>query len=244
MTTLPLQDKIVLVTGAGQRLGQAIALHLAQAGAHVAVHYHQSVAGAAETCAKIRALGRQALPLAADLSQPPAIDAMFAELTTTYGELHVLVNSAAVFVAQPLLALDYATWQHSLAVNLTAPLLCCQAAARLMSPGGCIINISDIGGSRAWVKHPAQSITKAALNMLTQTAARSLAPHIRVNGVAPGLILPADTESSATWQALQAKVPLGKTGQPLDVAAAVLFLVTQPYLTGITLPVSGGWELV
>ncbi len=239
MQAKPLEDQTAFVTGSGHRLGRAIALGLAQLGADIIVHYGGSRDAAMTTVSEIQALGRQAYAVQADLRDSEAITSAFADID----QLDILVNSAGVFFQVPFLELTLDQWQTALDVNLTAPFLLTQQAAKKMGEQGVIINISDIGGSKNWIHHPSQSISKGALNKLTKVSARALAPNIRVNAVAPGLALKPDDWSEERWEKLGTKMPLGKPGTAQQIVDTVLFLVQHPYITGEILHVDGGDHL-
>ena len=237
---------LALVTGAAQRLGRAIALALAGQGYAIGLHYHRSLRAAEETAAALRAAGSPAVYLLpADLRDPDQIEALFAGLTDLPHPLSVLVNSAASMGRGSLRDLAVADWDDTLDLNLRAPWLCARAAARQMEPhGGVIINLSDSGAHKAWTGYPAYTVSKAGLEALTRLLAKTLAPAVRVNAVAPGLILPSPDLPPEQWQRLVERLPLKRAGTPEDVARAVLFLIDSPYITGQTLAVDGGYQLI
>ena len=245
---LPLQDQVVLVTGAAHRVGKVIALAAATAGARVAVHYHHAESAAQATLNELHARGVDAAAFQADQADPGQIDALFAAVIERFGRLDVLVNSASAFLPGEFLDLDLADWQRGLAVNLSGPLLCCQAAARRMlaqdPPGGAIVNILDTIGRRPWPRFTAHSVAKAGLLHLSTSLARNLAPHIRVNAVVPGPVLKPDAMSATRWEAMGARLPLGRAGQAGDVARAVVYLASERFLTGVVLSVDGGDGLI
>lgn len=238
---------VALVTGAGRRLGRQIALALGRAGFDVVVHYGTSATAAGETAAELKRLGRRAWTLAADLSDLEAIEHLFAEIESRVGRLDILVNSAATFDQKPFNEVEAEDWQRSVAVNLRAPFFCTQRAARLMrrNGGGSVVNLADSSGLRPWLGYAVHGISKSGVVHLTRTAARELGPEIRVNAVVPGPILPPPGEGSdrETWQHRGDGLPLGRTGDPSDVAEAVVFLVRSGYVTGVILPVDGGEHL-
>lgn len=235
---------LAVVTGAARRLGKAIALDLAGRGYAIGLHFNASGAAAAQTAAEIRRLGGEVLLLQADLTQPEEIDRLFGQLDGQPHPLRVLVNSAAVMPAGNLKDLSVAEWEAVMALNLRAPWLCAQQAARRMPEGGVIINISDSGAHRAWSKYPAYVISKNGVETLTRLLAKTLAPGIRVNGVAPGLILPEEGFPEEEWQKLVGRLPLKQAGSPQAVAQAVAFLVENVHITGETVVVDGGYQLV
>jgi pteridine reductase len=229
-----------LVTGAGRRVGRAIALELARRGCDVAVHCLRSVEEAHQTAADIRQSGRRAVVLAADLAEAGAAAGLPNRCREALGGLDLLVNNAAVFEPTGE-TFDAARWNRTLAINLTAPAILAFHAAPLMSEGGSIINISDIAGDRPWPSYAAYCASKAGLTALTKSLAAAFAPRIRVNGVAPGVADWPDEYDEAKRQRLTARIPAGRAGTPEEVAAAVRFLAEDAtYVTGIVLAVDGG----
>jgi len=250
---MDLQDKVAIVTGGAHRVGKAIALALAREGAHIVVHYGRSEAAARSTVAEIKSLGVRALPVQADLHDPAQIDALFRAVDEEFGRLDVLVNSAASFVKQPFDTIGLDDWKDVLQVNLRAPFLCTQRAARLMRraerPAGepaLIVNIADLSGLYPWRGYAQHGVSKAGLIHLTKVSAYELAPEIRVNAIAPGAVLPPPgmDPRGETWQSLGARVPLRRTGHPDYVGQTVVFLARNDYITGALIPVDGGEHLV
>lgn len=247
----PLDGRIALVTGAGHRIGRAIALALARAGADVLVHYLTSEGDARETADGIAGLGRSAHLYRADLSEPDEIGALFGSIARDRGRLDVLVNSAASFRSAPFEEISAAEWDGVLAVNLRAPFLCTRHAAPLLRGAadgrpGAVVNIADLSGVVPWRGFAHHSTSKAGLIHLTLAAAKELGPHIRVNAVLPGPILPPPGEDpdSDAWRRRGDRLPLRRTGDPADVGAAVAFLASSDYVTGETLFVDGGEHLL
>ena len=236
---------LALVTGAAHRLGRAIALELARQGFAIGLHYHGSTDAAERTAREIEAIA-PVYRLPADLADPAQVEDLFARAAALPHPLRVLVNSAAVMARGSLRSLPVADWDATLDLNLRAPWLCARAAASLMEPagGGAIVNISDSGAGRAWTGYPAYILSKNGLETLTRLLARALAPAVRVNAVAPGLILPAADLPPEQWQRLVDRLPLQAAGTPEDVARAVVFFVQNPYITGQVLAVDGGYQLV
>jgi pteridine reductase len=238
-----LKGRIALVTGAGVRVGRAIALALGESGADVAVHYNSSRSAAEETARSLADMGVRAVTVKADLSNPGAIDSLFAEVEGSLGGPDLLVNSAAVFEPAAPGEMDPGKWERAIAVNLTAPFLCCRAAVPFMKTKGRgdIVNICDIGGLAAWKGYGHYNVSKAGLIMLTRSLAVELAPGIRVNGVAPGTVLFPDGYDEAARKRIESRIPMGHAGSPKDVAGAVLFFVAgSGYVTGQVLAVDGG----
>jgi pteridine reductase len=198
--------------------------------------------------ADIRALNVRAEAFQANVASEEGVAALFDALDSTFGRLDVLVNSASVFPAATLDQTSLKTWQTTLDVNLTAPFLCTQQAAIRMQhrdpATGVVINICDVGTLRPWKERAAHGISKAALWMLTQTSAITYAPGIRVNAVMPGPVLAPPGMSQARWQQIgEAQTLQGAPGEPEDIARAVAYLATEPFITGALLPVNGGEHL-
>ena len=239
---MELRDKVAVVTGAAHRVGKAIAVALAQAGAHVVVHYFRAAEHVPGTIAELQALGVQAVAVQADLSRPEGIDAVFGAAEAAFGGLDLLVNSAAIMETSDVLTLTPADWQRSLDLNLTSPFFCAQRAAHSMRArgGGAIVNIADMSGLQPWARYPAHSVSKAGLIMATQVLAKALAPDIRVNAIAPGPVVKPDEWSDEHWHALGQRTLLKRTGSGYDVARAAIFLLEADFITGHTLVVDGG----
>jgi pteridine reductase len=235
---------MAVITGAAWRLGKAIAVELAHSGYAIGLHYHRSAQAAQRTAAQLRAEGTTVELLQADLRDTAQIDRVFQHLDDLPYLLKVWVNSAAVMERGDLRTMDPADWDATLALNLRAPWLCAREAARRMPTGGVVINISDIGTHKTWSRFPAYVVSKAGLEMLTRLLAKTLAPAVRVNTVAPGLVLPGPDQDEAEWARLVNRLPLRKAGSPEDVARTVRFLVENQTITGETIVVDGGYQLV
>lgn len=239
-----LRGRVALVTGAAKRLGRAVALRLAQEGAHVVIHYRSSAAEAQSAVAEIEKLGRRGFAIAADLSSVAEIKRLFDETAKHFGRLDILVNSAANFLPSSIISTTEAVWDGSLDSNLKSPFFCAQAAAPLLRRSkGCIINFADTGGLLGWPGYIAHSVSKAGVVMLTRVLAKALAPEVRVNAIVPGTITM--TGDPPEWEADFIKVaPLRRTGTPSDIADAVLFLIHSEFITGQILVVDGGRTLL
>ncbi len=235
-----LRGKVVAVTGAGKRIGRSVALELARCGALVAVHYRGSAAEAVRTASEC---GGQAFQ--ADLARVSEIRRLFQEIRQAYGRLDGLVNNAAVFRAVDPLEATEDDWDAIHDVNLKGTFFCCQSAAKLMvrSGGGRIVNISSLGGLRPWSKHVPYCVSKAGVVMLTQALAKTLAPDIAVNAVAPGVIhfgedLPEEIAH------LVRITPMRRHGTGEEIAGVVRLLLESPsFVTGQILAVDGGLGL-
>jgi len=238
-----LEGKVALVTGAGKRLGRAVALRLAEEGMDVAVHYGTSAKDAAEVVGKIEEMGRKAVAIRADLRSVDEIRQMLVEVGNELGRLDVLVNSAANFLPGSVISTTEEVWDASLDTNVKAPFFVAQAAAPMLRRSkGAIVNFADTGGLLGWPGFIGHSVAKAGVINLTKILARALAPEVRVNAIAPGTItMPGDPPE---WEAEFVKLaPLKKTGRPADIADAVLYLATAEFLTGHTLVLDGGRTL-
>jgi len=232
--------KVALVTGAGKRLGRAVALRLASEGADVAVHYRGSDAEATEVVAQIEKLGRRALATRAELTSGEEIRALVQRVAREFGRIDVLVNSAANFLPSSVISTTEEIWDASLDTNVKGPFFLAQAAAPwLRRSNGVIVNFADTGGILGWPGYIAHSISKAGMIMLTKTLAKALAPEVRVNAIAPGTITMAGDPPE--WEQEFVKLaPLKKTGTPEDVAEAVSYLASAKFLTGHVLVLDGG----
>ncbi len=240
---------LALVTGAAHRLGRAFALALARQGYAILLHYHASAAQALATADEIRGLGVPVFLAQADLMEAAAIDALFAVMddlgqNSTLGPLAVLVNSAALMQRADARSLSVMDFDATLNINLRAPFLCAQRAFPRMTGGGLIVNITDIAAEKAWTGFPAYTVSKAALASLTGVLARSFAPTVRVNAIAPGLVLPAEQMPPETWQRLVGRIPLQRTASTDEIASTLLFLLQNEYITGQTISVDGGYSLI
>ncbi len=234
-----------LVTGGAVRVGRAITEALADAGYDLMIHYHSSADQAAHAADQVGAGGARVDTVKADLSDPRQIVKPFEAMERVFGGLDLLVNSAAIFPrVDPMEATD-TDWDTVFALNARAPFLCCQQAARLMgAAGGAIVNIVDTGATEAWPNYVPYVASKAALASLTRGLAAAYAPHIRVNGVAPGaVLLPENEDGEGARVAASRRTVLGRTGSAEDVAAAVVYLAGATYVTGEILRVDGGQHL-
>lgn len=241
---LPLLHRAALVTGGAKRIGQAVALRLAEEGADIILHYRGSEHAAQEVTSKIEQLGRRAFALKADLRSVQEIRRLFDEAGKRLGRLDILVNNAAVFYPASIETATEDLWDTALDTNTKAQFFCAQAAApRLRQSGqGVIINFASLGGLLAWPGYIPYCVSKAGVIMLTRCLAKALAPEVRVNAIAPGTIsMPGDPpELEADYIRL---APLHRTGTPEDITAAVSFLIHSTFITGQVIAVDGGRSL-
>ena len=240
MTTPPL----ALVTGAARRLGKAFALKLAHMGYSIALHYRGSVTEAEKTAEEIRAIGVDCLPIRADLTVPDKIEFLFSLVDEFHAPLQVVVNSAAAMPVGDPRSLEIRDWDAALDLNLRAPFLISQEAAKRMSRGGVIVNISDVGAQKAWSRYPSYTVSKSGLESLTKILARAFAPDIRVNAIAPGLVLSSDVVTPERWERLVKKLPLERAATPEEITSTLEFLIKNEYITGQTIVVDGGYSLI
>lgn len=243
---MKLKDKVALVTGGARRIGRAIALELALAGADIAFTYRHAEAEALEAEQAILRLGVRAAGVRADLRRADAVRAALASLLTVFGRLDIVVNNIGRYEAAVFEQISDASWDEMLATNLTAPFLVSREAVPHLrrSGGGRIINLTSVGAIRAFPTHIHYSASKAGLSHLTRAMARALAPEIQVNGLAPGLIV-FEPELTPWERKMRDRTPLQRPGRPDDVAQAVRFLATcNPFLTGQILVVDGGLCLI
>ena len=231
-----------LVTGAGIRVGRAISLALAESGFDLVLHYRSSALPAQTLADEIRALGRQAAVVQADL----ATTAGCQHLIEHTGPIDVLVNNAAMYTAVPFEALTADQWDHMQAVNCRTPALLTQGLlphlrASRCNGGGLVVNIGDIGGERPAPGYAHYSVSKAGVLMLTRALAVELAPEVRVNSVSPGTVLAPEDLSEEILDGIRKTIPAGRFGSAEDIARTVVFLATQaPYITGQDIAVCGG----
>jgi NAD(P)-dependent dehydrogenase (short-subunit alcohol dehydrogenase family) len=238
-----LKDRVALVTGAGKRLGRAVALRLAEEGMDVAVHYGNSAKEAAEVVGKIEEMGQKAVAIQADLRSVDEIRRLLLEVGNELGRLDLLVNSAANFLPGSVISTTEEVWDASLDTNVKAPFFVAQVAAPMLRRSkGAIVNFADTGGLLGWPGFIGHSAAKAGVINLTKSLAKALAPDVRVNAIAPGTItMPGDPPE---WERDFVELsPLKKTGRPSDIADAVVYLATAEFLTGHTLVLDGGRTL-
>jgi pteridine reductase len=230
---MPELERVALVTGAGVRVGLAVAEDLGRHGFRVAAHYRS------------HRPPRPLVPLRADLSLPGGADALASAFLRRFERLDLLVCSAATFEARPLEDIDAGAFDAQMNVNARAPLLLVRALAPLLrESGGSVVNIADAGGGLVpWAGYAAYAASKAALVRLTECLALELAPAVRVNAVAPGTVLWPEAYGAGRRRALTRRIPLRRTGSPADVAEAVRYLAGASFVTGAVLPVDGGRSL-
>ena len=234
-------DRVALVTGAGRRVGRAIAIALAARGMRVVVHYNGSADGANETVAAIVAAGGTADAQRADLGSVAEAEALVDAVLARHDTLALLVNSAAIMRRTPVGETTVAEWDAMYALNVRAPYFLAQRAApALRAARGAIVNIADLAAFETWPAYVPHAMTKAAVVQMTRGLAHALAPEVRVNAIAPGVVLLPEGWSESDADRLRATTPLRRIGTPEDVAQAVLYLLDAEYVTGETIRVDGG----
>lgn len=241
-----MQGKTVLVTGGAKRVGAAIVRRLHAAGANLVIHFNRSQTEAMALRAELnQARANSAHCVQADLLNVLALRPMVEEATRCFGQLDALVNNASSFYATPLVDVDEAQWSDLMGTNLKAPLYLSQAAAaELKRCKGCIVNIADIHAERPMQGHLLYSVAKTGLVALTKSLAQELSPQVRVNAVAPGVIVWPEGDAwqdAAQREKIVAHTLLKREGEPDDIAKTVKFLIADaPYITGQVIAVDGG----
>jgi NAD(P)-dependent dehydrogenase (short-subunit alcohol dehydrogenase family) len=237
---------VALVTGAGRRIGRAIALDLGAAGFDVAVHYNRSMSEAEDTASEIRKLGRNAISIQTDLADASACVDLIPKATAELGSINVLINNASTFERDDVGDLTTNSWDTNLNVNLRAPMLLMKALADTVGPdrNGNIINIID---QKVWQLTPfylSYTIAKSGLWTLTQTMAQALAPNIRVNGIGPGPVAKNDEMTEEDFQERCRAMPLGIGASFEDLCDGVRYLLNAKSMTGQMIALDGGQHLM
>jgi len=239
----PLHGQVAVVTGGAKRIGRALALALAESGAHVAITWRESEAEALATVADLASLGVLSAAFRADLRDPSQIRTTIDAIADQFSRIDILVNNAGRYETAALENITVEQWDAMFETNTRAPFLTAQAAyPHLRAAHGRIINLGSLGGLHPWPTHAHYCTSKAALHMLTQTMSKAFAPEISVNCVAPGMIV--NGEVSEEYEHFARRTPMQRNGTAEDVAAAVLFFATGPhFITGQILSVDGGLGL-
>ncbi len=241
----PAIPRAALVTGGARRIGAVIAEALAQAGFDVALHHRGGGEEAEATASALRAAGRRAVTIQADLSDEAAVEALLPQAEAALGPIGVLVNNASAFERDEWHDATRASWDAHVEPNLRAPFVLMQRFAARLPEGaeGAVINMLD---QRVWSLTPhfvSYTVSKAALWTLTQSMALALAPRIRVNGIGPGPALPSARQSAAQFARQCASTPLGHGTSPREIASAVLAILSLPSMTGQMIALDGGQHL-
>jgi 3-oxoacyl-[acyl-carrier protein] reductase len=247
--TKKLSGKVAVVTGASKGIGASIAKHLAAEGAAVVVNYASSKAGADKVVAEIASAGGKAVAVQADVAKKADIDRLFAESKKAFGPLDILVNNAGIYEFVPLEGVTEEHFHRQFNLNVLGLILTTQEAVKQFGPaGGSIVNISSVASSATPATASVYSATKAAVDAATRSLAKELGPRkIRVNAINPGMVETEGVHSSGIADSdfrkqTEATTPLGRIGQPQDIAPAVVFLASpdSSWITGETLYITGG----
>jgi NAD(P)-dependent dehydrogenase (short-subunit alcohol dehydrogenase family) len=240
-----LEGKTALITGGAVRLGKAITLALAQAGANVVINYNRSSEAAMGTVTQAEAFGVQAMSIRADVANLGDVEAMVSAARDVLGPISVLVNSASLWRKTPFPTDNIADWHRVTGILVHGAFYCANAVTPMMLTNreGVIINIVDLSAWGPWPNFMAHSVGKAGLLALTRQLAVDLAPAVRVNAIAPGPVMPPPGDDPETIAHKAGKTLLNRWGTPDDIAEAVLFLVRANYITGEVLAVDGGERL-
>jgi pteridine reductase len=237
-----LRGQVAVVTGGARRLGRAMALAFAQAGSHIAITYRRSEDDARDTAAMARSAGVQAIALQANVAQSADVARVLHTTLAAFGRVDILVANAGSFRRTPIATVAEGDWDEMITDNLRSAFLCAHRFGLHMHThgGGTIVTLADVAGLRPWADYLPYSIAKACVIALTQALAKELAPLVRVNAIAPGPVLFPDHYDPALREREIGRTLLRREGQPANIAAAVLALVRNDYVTGAILPVDGG----
>lgn len=239
---MQLQGHTALITGGARRVGKAITLELARAGANVVINYRANIEEAMRTAEQAAAFGVEALPVQADVADPDQIALMVRSAQERFGGVDILVLNASYFERTPFPTTDTAAWRRSIDILVHGPFYCANAVAPLMLArgAGCIVSVLDLSAWEPWPGLTAHSVGKAALLALTRQLALELAPAVRANAVVPSAVLPAPWFDAQQVQRLASRNLLGRWGTPEDVAHAVRYLIEADFVTGETIAIDGG----
>jgi len=235
-----------LITGGAHRVGKAITLALAAAGADVFIHYGRSAEEARETATEARGMGRSVAMGSADLGDPSGAADLVDAATVALGPISILVNSASGFPTDTLRDVELEAWHRTMDLTLSSPVFLTQAFAEALprGTGGAVINVTDVKTAKPYRSHFSYIVAKGGLDEFTRAAAVALAPEIRVNAVALGVILPPPGEDDAYAQRLADEIPMRRPGGTSPVAAAALALIQNDFITGEIVRIDGGQHLV
>lgn len=243
---MEIEGKVALVTGGARRLGRSIALALADRGAELVIHYHDSEREAQEVLAQIKQAGGKPVAVRGDVSVSADVDRIVGSAMQAFGRIEILVNNAALFYRTPFEALTEEDWNRFLDVNLKGPFLLCRKVGSIMlrQGQGTIVNLADIAGLKPWAEFIPYSVSKAGLIALTMGLAKALAPAVQVNAVAPGAVLLPEGTTTEEGQRAIRRIPLDRIGSPEDVTRAIVYLIENDFITGELLTVDGGQHLL
>ncbi len=244
------EPPVVLITGSARRIGACLARHFHQNNYRIVIHYHHSVADAETLCKELNATrADSAWSISADLNDTASVQQLALRSIQHWGRLDALINNASSFYPTPLPTATEANWLELMGNNLQGPFFLCQAVSQeLATRGGVIVNIADIHALQPLSKHSIYCIAKAGNIMMTKALAKDLAPNVRVNGIAPGVILWPENNipqnSKNNQENILHKIPLNRMGKPEDIAHLAYFLIAKAhYISGQTIAVDGGKHL-
>jgi 3-oxoacyl-[acyl-carrier protein] reductase len=239
------KHKVAIVTGGGKRLGKAIAIGLASHGYDISLSYNKSRPGANATAKAIRNIGKSVIITKTDISKKSDVKKLVHQTIRRFKHIDLLVNNAGIFQAGSLTTTSEKQWNTTIDINLKGLFFCCQEVAPYMlkQKGGRIVNIASVGGLEAWTKYLPYSVSKAGVIMLTKILAKSLAPYIHVNAIAPGFIEFYDRKAKGS-QRLKDKTLLKRWGRPSDITSMIVYLANvEDYITGQVFVIDGGKTL-
>ena len=242
---MDLEGRVAVVTGGAIRVGRAIVLGLASSGANVFIHYGRSKDAAVDTAAEAESLGVRAATGSVDLADPQHADDVIEQAEASLGPVSLLVNSASRFPEDTATDFDFDTWQRTLDLTLSSPVMITKAFAKRLPEdlGGAVVNIADARTTRPYRRHFSYMVAKGGIDTFTRAAALGLAPRIRVNAVALGVILPPTGQENTYEERLAARLPLQRVGGTGPVVDTVLFLMRNDFITGEIVHVDGGGHL-
>ncbi|MEJ5201167.1 MAG: SDR family oxidoreductase [Anaerolineales bacterium] len=241
-----IKDSVILITGAAARVGRKIALHLASQGAHIAFSYYLESEPWQQTLTDVRNCGVMGIAVQTEIRSAEQVQHLVASTIEAFGRIDVLINNASVWLKSPFLDISEADWDLAMDVNLKGAFLASKAVAPFMlqQQRGVIINITDLSAFQVWPEYAHHSASKAGLVALTKSMAVELAPHVRVNAIAPGTVLLPDNAPPEKRRWAEEKSLLKRIGDPVDVAKVVEFLIQNDFTTGAVYFVDGGRSLV
>jgi len=241
----PLSGKTALITGGARRLGRAMALAFAEAGADIAITFRESVKEAQHTVIDVGSVGGRAVALRCDVTDENSVRSAIKEMVKELGGIDILVNNAANYETAEFEDLTLKQWDAIFASNTRGPFLVSRESVKqLRERRGKVINMGSLGGLRPWATHAHYCSSKAAVHMLTKVMAKALAPEIAVNAIAPGMIDLGEKAAAAFMKKMARETPMGRNGTGEEIAAAALFFATAPhFITGQILAVDGGLGL-
>jgi NAD(P)-dependent dehydrogenase (short-subunit alcohol dehydrogenase family) len=248
MTVNPMDiaGKVALITGSSKRIGRETAVELGRRGARVAIHYRSDEPGARETLRLVESAGSSGEVFRAELTDVREVDAMFSKLETSMGRLDILVNNASAFDAATFTETTPELWDVQMNSNAKAPFFMAHRAARLMlnQEQGKIVNLVDVAGDTIWPGYLAYSVSKAALIAVNRGLAKTLAPKVQVNGVAPGPVLFPEHYTQDQKHLAIDRTLLKRAGSARDIVSAIVFLIENDYITGEVIHVDGGRHIM